>query len=108
VLAEIQLIEVTFSLPEWTADKRFDEEIPVFYDSGHAWKGQIKNYKNENAISDGLFEIKGVKEVCLDPMSQWVTVEFGCDLGDIHVRVGMFLESLRKFLQNKRWIRFCP
>jgi len=100
---EIQLIEITFELPEWTDDERFEEETPIFYGLGHAYEGQLQGYKNENALLNGLFEIEGVKEACLN-VDKWVTVEFGCDIAKLPQQVAAFQEKLRKFLQNKRRI----
>ncbi len=101
---EIQLIEITFTLPEWAGDERFEEEIPVLYGSGHAYEGQVERYKTENYFLDGLHVIKGVTETCLD-MQKWVTVEFDCDLASLPGEVAVFQESLRKFLQDERWMK---
>jgi len=103
MLTEIQLIEVTFSLPEWVGDERFAKEVPIRYESGHAYAGQVKGYRDDNALLDGLHEIKGVKETCLN-MQNWVTVEFDCDLSELEQEVAVFKESLREFLQDERWM----
>jgi len=100
---EIQLIEVTFSLPDWMGDERFSEEVPVLYESGHAYEGQVKGYRDANALLDGLHKIKGVTETCLN-MQNWVTVEFDCDLAELPQQVAVFQESLREFLQDERWM----
>lgn len=101
---EIQLIEVIFELPEWAGDERFENEVPICYESGHAYEGQVKGYRNENALVDSLFKIKGVKEVCLN-MQKWVTVEFGYDLVSLQQKVAVFQESLSKLLQDERWMK---
>lgn len=103
MLAEIQLIELTFSLPEWVGDERFAKEVPILYESGHAYEGQVKSYRDDNAMLDGLHEIKGVTETCLN-MQNWVIVEFDCDLLSLPREVAVFQESLRKFLQDERWM----
>jgi len=101
---EIQLIELTFTLPEWAGDARFEKEVKTYYDSGHVWAGQVKGYRDENPMLDGLFALEGVKEVCLN-MQNWVTVEFGYDLAKLPQLVAVFQESLRKFLQDERWMK---
>jgi hypothetical protein len=101
----VEAINIVFGIPEWTCDEKFDSEITERYPMGHAWEGQVKGYRNENSISEGLFnltiprtEIASVEETCLHSWCPSVTVSFDCDLDKLPGYVKMFQEQLRRFL----------
>ncbi len=108
MMTNIESIQVVFNLPEWTSAEQFDEEIILRYPGGHAWAGQVQGYRNDNVISRGLFDIKSpgtdahVKETCLDPMGQSVTVEFYCGLGELPIQIKFFQKQFRLFLEQIR------
>ena len=100
-MTEICCIDVTFSLPDWTADARFDDDKPIYYSGGHAWAGQVSGYQYDNTLSRNLFRLKGVTETCLN-MQCWVTVRFDCEPAELPKKIAVFQEKLNRFLGRYR------
>lgn len=105
-LMDVDSILIVFNLPEWTSDEKFDREISLFYDEGHVWAGQIKGYKNENAISEGIFEIETpgldiqIEEISVNPMGQYVIVRFGNKIDGFKDQIKLFQKYLKDFLDG--------
>lgn len=73
---------VEFELPDWCADSRFQYEKKIYYSKGHAYAGQVNRTELNNKMSDALFAIDGMDEVCLHPFNCWcrVHIEFSNNL----------------------------
>ena len=97
--------EYTFSLPEWVADEKYEYSVPRYYDKNHAYAGSYSHTNNENRAYDILFDLPMVKEVCLHPMGQWLTVEVGSAPGrGTTVVLNKFRKRLIKALKElKAW-----
>ena len=82
MLASPTCAAVEFELPDWCADSRFEYERKIYYSQGHVYAGQVYRTTSENKMSDALFTIDGMEEVCLHPWNCWcrVHVEFSNNL----------------------------
>ena len=69
---------VEFELPDWCADSRFQYERKIYHSNCHAYAGQLNRIDLENKMSEALFTIDGMDEVCLHHCNCWcrVHIEF--------------------------------
>lgn len=65
---------VEFELPDWCADSRFEYERKIYYSQGHVYAGQVNRIDLENKMSEALFTIDGMDEVCLHTWNCWCRV----------------------------------
>jgi hypothetical protein len=65
---------VSYSLPQWASDDRFEYQQVHRYPKGHAYAGSYDRTTNHNRLDDALFAL-GTKETCLHPMGQWASFE---------------------------------
>lgn len=78
-MTEILEMTVTFSLPDWVLKYNYTRRIR--YDESHQWRGQVKEDRPENEVSDLIFEKMKFDEICLHPMNQWVKFELDVEEG---------------------------
>ena len=67
-----QSVSVTFSLPLWVADERFNWYQHQYFDQYHAWAGSYEKTIEHNHIDDALFKYDPYEELCIHPMNCWV------------------------------------
>lgn len=63
---------VTFTLPQWVAEDRFEYRKVHHFPKGHAYAGSYDRETLHNRVDDALFTL-GYDELCLHPMGQWVS-----------------------------------
>ena len=93
-------ISVTFSLPNWTADERFEFTKNHYFDAGHAWAGSYDRTTLHNRLDDALFSETQYEELCLDPNAQWIKYDISLK-GNVYENIRTQQEKIQRVLD--RW-----
>lgn len=75
-MPQILNVTIQYDLPDWCASHRFETERCIYFPPDHPWGGQVDRTVVENMMFEGLFEIPGMRKVCLHPGACWCEVEF--------------------------------
>lgn len=102
MISEYCNTQVSFSLPDWVTDDRFEHCRHRFYGPGHAWEGQIESTDYPNQVQDGLHRLKEVTETCFHPMGPSVTAEFTVAPRFLPRAIDRFHAKLERYLSRFR------
>ena len=92
---------VTFSLPDWTADDRFEYTKVHYFSQGHAWAGSYDRTTSHNRLDDALFKETQYEELCLHPNGQWVTYDISLR-GNVYDNIRQKQEEVQRVLDQWR------
>lgn len=105
-IVEVLGYQVTIGLPDWCADDRFEYRKNHYFDKWHAWPGSYSHTTYHNGLEDALGKIEHVEEICLRPLSCWITVKIDADVKNIRDAVRIIQSKVADVL--KTWITYQP
>lgn len=95
-LTEPLTVEISFSLPQWFPQERFDYTNVIRYPTGHVYAGSYDSSTYENSATDALFKLGDVKELC---PYYWVSFEISAS-DDIPAGIAKIERKLHNFLKR--------